>query len=107
MRDDVVLVVSELVTNAVHYGVAAERPAPDARAEVIWLTFVRMRTQLACLVGDSSDEVPRASHPDWVAERGRGLGIVEALCDDWGFSRWPDGGKVVYALFPLAAGQRS
>ncbi|WP_447038281.1 hypothetical protein [Streptomyces sp. DSM 118878] len=40
--------------------------------------------------------------PDADAENGRGLPIVTLLCERWDSYRHPSGGKVVYAVMPLA-----
>ena len=72
--DSGVLVVSELTTNAVRY-------APDAP----FLVVVRVDTDQNPIieVHDSSPEVPELLAPDFVAEGGRGMHVVEALCEAW------------------------
>ncbi|WP_205471468.1 SpoIIE family protein phosphatase [Nocardioides sp. SYSU D00038] len=82
--DDVVLVTSELVTNAL---VHARPPidlavrANDGRVQV----EVRDRAVLR----------PRRRRPDDDDEHGRGLNIVEALADDWG-THAAESGKTVW-----------
>src|SRR5258706_371733 len=39
--------------------------------------------------------------PDYLAESGRGLHVIEALSDRWGFTVPAESGKVVWALFSV------
>jgi hypothetical protein len=41
---------------------------------------------------------PQHSDASADAENGRGLTIVQALSDRWGYRSLPSGGKVVYAI---------
>src|SRR5262249_50301303 len=48
---------------------------------------------------------PPGRHPhDLTADHGRGLQIVAARSHDWGTYRPAHGGKIVYALIPVASG---
>jgi anti-sigma regulatory factor (Ser/Thr protein kinase) len=94
--DDAAVVVSELVTNAIRYGLCA-----DAR-EALRLVLVRYERQLVCMVTDPADEAPRLQEPDWVAETGRGLHIVEAMTRAWGWMPLLGGGKAVWASFSIS-----
>ncbi len=89
VRDDVVLAVSELVTNAVLHA----RPPFHLRAacsdkEV--LVEVTDRTLLR----------PRRQRPDDDDEHGRGLNIVQVLATSWG-TRRAEAGKAVWCAFAL------
>ncbi|WP_159045633.1 ATP-binding SpoIIE family protein phosphatase, partial [Streptomyces puniciscabiei] len=77
------LVVSELVTNAVHHGVGP-----------IQLRLIRHQV-LTCEVFDSGNCYPRQRHARIVDENGRGLFLVAQLAHRWGF-RSASGGKVVW-----------
>jgi anti-sigma regulatory factor (Ser/Thr protein kinase) len=89
------LLVTELVTNAVRYG--------------------RAPLQLSVLVGDDvlrvevSDHEPR--HPvvgppaDVWSEGGRGLLLVDAMSASWGVTSLPDGGKSVWFELPVEPGR--
>ncbi|MEU6578407.1 ATP-binding protein [Streptomyces sp. NPDC046805] len=98
--DDVVAVVTELVANAVVHA------APHAPAEE---TDVRLRLSLrsahvVCAVSDPSDSPPLYPHSaDPLDERGRGLRLVEALSDHWGWTRRTPAGKAVWAMLPTGA----
>jgi anti-sigma regulatory factor (Ser/Thr protein kinase) len=98
LRESVELVASELVTNALRYAVPAG-PA-DARVR---LSLVRWTSRLVCAVRDPSAAAPIAKDPDFVAETGRGLHLVESFSENWGWHPLSGTGKVVWALF-LAPG---
>jgi anti-sigma regulatory factor (Ser/Thr protein kinase) len=102
--DDIELLISELLTNAVQASLAT-RPADGSRAAapVVTLCLTLGSDQLTVLVRDCCPEPPRrradAGHDD---EAGRGLVIVQAISDDWGIRAAADGGKVVWAQFLTA-----
>jgi anti-sigma regulatory factor (Ser/Thr protein kinase) len=89
---DAVLLISELVTNA--YSAMSDYDALAGKAPGATVDFsLRLfPDRLLIEVIDSSSSVP-VSNPrcDACAERGRGLGIVEALADDWAFSSMKGG----------------
>ncbi|MGW6454880.1 ATP-binding protein [Streptomyces sp. NPDC055078] len=85
--DDVQLVVSELVTNAVRYGT---EPG-DSLLLVLDAGAGKVRIE----VHDPVRRVPRAKPESVERQRGRGLVIVEALAE-WGTEDRPLG-KVVWA----------
>lgn len=72
LLSDVVLVVSELVTNAVRAG--------STRVDVILETDA---TGLELTVEDDAAGVPRPREATAESLGGRGLGIVEELADSW------------------------
>ncbi|MEV5704659.1 ATP-binding protein [Actinoallomurus sp. NPDC052274] len=96
------IITSELVTNAVKaVGIVEER--------VDWAkAWGKLRTIAVCCYGDSGYAVievwdgdpqpPRLKRPTETDEGGRGLLLVEALAERWGY-RWPKtGGKVVWCV---------
>lgn len=93
--DDAAVVVSELVTNAIRYGLC-----PAAR-EPLRLVLARYESQLVCMVTDPTDTAPTMQEPDWVAETGRGLHIIEAMSRAWGWTPLLGGGKAVWASFSI------
>ncbi|MDT0495374.1 ATP-binding protein [Streptomyces griseus] len=99
VEDDVLLIASELVTNAVTVtGELAESPT-WAELEGLGLVHVRLvglRDSVVVEVWDVSDEPPVLEHADDDAEGGRGLFLVQRLASRWGSYRTA-GGKVVWA----------
>jgi anti-sigma regulatory factor (Ser/Thr protein kinase) len=90
-QEDLLLVVSELVTNAVVHG-----------AEPIVVTVVRaperVRVEVTDGLSEASPHTNRAA-PD--AETGRGLSVVTRLACAWGWRASPGRGKTVWAEVPL------
>lgn len=114
LAEDVRLVVSEFLTNALGatgktwYGPRAGRPdtpEPDhldgPESCPVGLHLTRDDTHLLCVVTDPSDDAPIRKEPDFVHESGRGLFLVEAHSCTWGWTPHPSGGKAVWALFRL------
>ena len=89
--------MSELLTNALRHA----RPQPgDTRLwRPIRLGMVQPGRCVLCAVADSSTAVPAPRTPGSLAETGRGLHIVGALSDRWGYTTPTGTGKVVWALF--------
>ena len=91
--DDVVLVVSELTTNAV---IHAHSPFV-VRVEVA-IDSVRVE------ISDENCERPTMSDGAQSSLRGHGLLIVDRLASEWGVVTTP-AGKVVFAEFQTSAAQ--
>ncbi len=89
--DDVTLVVSELVTNAIRHG----RP-PDEQD--ITLTLCVTDKGVCGEVCDHGKGTPRRVAADDDTEGGRGLAIVDMLAADWGVTDLPDGKRVWFKL---------
>lgn len=85
LEDIVVLLASELVTNAVVHA--------DSEVDVrVRLTPTAVRVE----VTDTSDAVPLPGPVDETATSGRGLALVEALAETWGVDVLPAGGKTIW-----------
>lgn len=97
-REDIVLVVSELVTNAILHGGAAEQ-----------LRLRRTARRVVIEVFDNGQRMPHPRAADLKAESGRGLHLVARLADRWG-ARPVRGGKAVWCEFdtpvPAVSGAR-
>jgi anti-sigma regulatory factor (Ser/Thr protein kinase) len=88
LADTAELLVSELVTNAIH--ASAGLPTPVVR---LWL--VAERGNIVIRVWDASADMPRRQNAAPDSEHGRGLMLVESLSKQWGACRKPSG-KVVW-----------
>jgi serine phosphatase RsbU (regulator of sigma subunit)/anti-sigma regulatory factor (Ser/Thr protein kinase) len=89
--ETVALLVSELATNSVRHAAAGFTLGIDRRPD-----------RIRVAVSDAGPGDPQVRTPEPVEPSGRGLQIVEALSDDWGCTRAPDGtGKTVW--FEIAA----
>ncbi|MFD3453860.1 SpoIIE family protein phosphatase [Streptomyces sp. NPDC058691] len=87
------VVISELVTNAIRYGVGP-----------VQLRLIRGDT-LILEVSDGSNTAPHLRRARVFDEGGRGLFIVAHLAERWGTRQRPDG-KTIWAELPLQSGQR-
>ncbi|WUV20001.1 ATP-binding protein [Streptomyces sp. NBC_01485] len=95
--DDAVTVVTELAANAVLHGL----PQCPAGEFTVRLRLTLRRSHLVCAVTDPSDGLPVYPRPeDSLLEHGRGLHIIEALSDHWGWTRRSPVGKTVWAMLP-------
>ena len=87
------LLVTELITNAVR----ASREAGLDSAVRLWL--LSDSAQILILVWDASPRPPVLTEASDEAEHGRGLMLVDAVSEQWGwYSREEDGGKFVWAI---------
>jgi two-component sensor histidine kinase len=88
-------VISELTTNALRYGL----PCAGAWAIRLGLLQAQPSSGVLCAVADSNPAPPAPKPLGGPAESGRGLHVVQALSDNWGYARTGDRGKVVWATF--------
>jgi serine phosphatase RsbU (regulator of sigma subunit)/anti-sigma regulatory factor (Ser/Thr protein kinase) len=84
---DAILLVSEMVTNAIVHGRAP-----------IQLRLRRARAQLLIEVSDTATAVPRKLRPTSNDVHGRGLQLVAMMADEWGTRPIRDGKSVWCAL---------
>jgi len=90
--DDVTLLTSELVTNAMLHADGAQH-----------VLLQRCRDHLTIAVVDGVDALPQPRPDDRLGEDGRGLLLVEALACDDGTYPQPGGGKVVWCTVQLSS----
>ncbi|MET8945330.1 ATP-binding protein [Streptomyces sp. NPDC004542] len=102
--DDICLVVSELVTNALRHALPGDAARCQDQASAVRLHLMRWTGRLVCAVRDPSHGTPVArGSDDFSAESGRGLFLVDSFSDSWGWHPLAGtlSGKVVWALFRL------
>jgi anti-sigma regulatory factor (Ser/Thr protein kinase) len=103
LADTVELVVSELVTNSVQASVDLVgsrfegRWAAGAPPVRMWLLSDCQKVLIR--VWDGNDRLPELRALDYGSEGGRGLAVIEALCENWGvFRTEQSSGKVIWAV---------
>ena len=97
MADDVALIVSELMTNALNASVVlADRPP-------IALGLRATRERLIVQAWDHSPLDAAPASPDADEENGRGLAIVAALSNRWGAQHFAPNLKVIWAEIEIPA----
>jgi anti-sigma regulatory factor (Ser/Thr protein kinase) len=93
LRDDAELLVSELLTNAVHASRSMEWTFP------VRLRLLSDRAQVLIVVWDANPQPPVPTDAGEDDETGRGLILVEAISERWDWSATPDtGGKMVWCI---------
>ena len=96
LGDSAELLVTELITNAVR----ASREAGRVSAVRLWL--LSDSAQILILVWDASPRPPVLTDASDEAEHGRGLMLVDAVSEQWGwYSREDSDGKFVWAITRL------
>ena len=99
LADDAEVIVAELVANALcHASSAADVRPPDRSRDRIGLRLFRRAGEVMCAVLDPSDAAPILRAPNYETECGRGLQLVDALCDVWGWSPVVGRGKAVWGI---------
>ena len=86
--DEAVLLLSELVTNAMKHG------APPITTEVACNGTSGMQVR----VSDGDPTAPTARHAGPEDQSGRGVGLVDMLSDGWGVDPTPNGKTVWFRL---------
>lgn len=99
LADDAETIVGEFVANAVTHAAGL---SPDGRraagAGGCGLRLLRRTGEVICAVLDPSDAAPVLKDSGGVEEAGRGLQMVNALSDVWGWSPVAGRGKAVWAI---------
>lgn len=108
LADVVELLVSELTTNVVRASTAADGSArydTGGKLPLLWVRLLSDRARLMVEVWDNLPDVlgaPVMRHAGPEDESGRGLDMVDTLCQEWGWESVPGwSGKRVWALVSL------
>ena len=96
LADDAEAIVGEFVANAVSH--AARAAAAVESGQPLGLRLLRRTGEVMCAVLDPSDTAPVLRAPGRNEEAGRGLQMVDALSDVWGWSPVTGRGKAVWAI---------
>jgi anti-sigma regulatory factor (Ser/Thr protein kinase) len=101
LEDTALLIISELVTNAIIASTTKAPPGTEPRPITIWIAA--RDGELCIRVWDPDPTPPPHDQPppDPLTENGRGLLIVAALSHRWGTHPAPNGGKYVWSTLPL------
>ncbi|WP_320783780.1 ATP-binding protein [Streptomyces sp. CRN 30] len=96
--DDTVTVVTELTANAVTHAL----PYAPAGSAGVWLGLALGPGHVLCAVADPADAPPvvRRAEDGLFEEHGRGLHLIDALSERWGWLGGSSAGKTVWALLP-------
>jgi hypothetical protein len=81
--DDIVVVVSELLTNAFRHAAPGRQGTGGPRWQVRF-ALIHPGPCVLCAVSDPSDQAPSPRQPGSLDETGRGLHVVTSLSDVWG-----------------------
>ena len=95
--DDIVLVVSELLTNALRHALPSSGSTRSGWP--VRLGLLQPGQCVVCAVADPSRTDPVPRKPEWLGETGRGLHVIAALSDQWGCTTPGDMGKILWAMF--------
>jgi len=97
--DDIAVVVSELLTNALRHALPDAGRVPPRGS--VRLALLQPGRSVICAVADPSPKSPAPRQSGVLCEGGRGLHVIGALADIWGCTPPSHAGKVVWALFSL------
>jgi Histidine kinase-like ATPase domain len=98
LAEDAEAIVGEFVANAVTHAAQTAEPPRKGAADNLGLRLVRRNGEVICAVLDPSDDAPVLKTPESIEESGRGLQMVDALSDVWGWSPVVGRGKAVWAI---------
>ena len=99
LAEDAEAIVGEFVANAVtHAAAVAAMPTLRRQQDGLGLRLLRRNGEVICAVLDPSDSAPVLKVPASIEESGRGLQMVDALSDVWGWSPVAGRGKAVWAV---------
>ncbi|MET8004296.1 ATP-binding protein [Nonomuraea glycinis] len=95
MLDDILLLLSEVVTNAITHSDSAHSRSGQVTVQI---TCLGTTTQVEVADAGSSTTTPAVRTPALADDGGRGLWLVDILADEWGFQHDETGGLVWFRL---------
>jgi hypothetical protein len=102
------LLVSELTTNVVQASTepgGSSKYDDEGKLPVLWVRLLSDRSRLMIEIWDTLPVLlgaPVVRHPDTDEESGRGLEMIDALAEDWGWEAVPGWkGKRVWAVLSV------
>lgn len=98
LAEDAEAIVGEFVANAVTHAAALADEGRRIGPDNLGLRLLRRTGEVICAVLDPSDVAPVLRVPGSAEESGRGLQMVDALSDVWGWSPIAGRGKAVWAI---------
>jgi hypothetical protein len=98
LADDAEAIVGEFVANALSHAASHAARSAGEPGQSLGLRLLRRTGEVMCAVLDPSDRAPVLRMPDRNEEAGRGLQMVDALSDVWGWSPVTGRGKAVWAI---------
>lgn len=103
VRDDTLLVLSELLGNAVRHGAALSGSPDDEVPDAVEVRWQVLPGALELVVVDGGGGAPYLAARGDEAVTGRGMAVVEALSEAWGTTVLGSGRRAVWARIPLSA----
>jgi anti-sigma regulatory factor (Ser/Thr protein kinase) len=98
LAEDAETIVGEFVANAVTHAADIAAEGRQIGPDNLGLRLLRRTGEVMCAVLDPSDVAPVLKAADCCEESGRGLQMVDALSDIWGWSPVAGRGKAVWAI---------
>jgi anti-sigma regulatory factor (Ser/Thr protein kinase) len=98
LAEDAETIVAEFVANAVTHAATLPADGRKVGADNLGLRLLRRTGEVICAVLDPSDAAPVLKTADSGEESGRGLQMVDAISDVWGWSPLAGRGKAVWAI---------
>lgn len=97
--DNMALVVSELTTNALRHGLAADGPGPVRyQRHPIRMSLIHREPFVACAISDPGSAAPVLRPSEPYEPGGLGLHIVDTISLRWGWCPLTPRGKAVWAV---------
>jgi hypothetical protein len=98
LAEDAETIVGEFVANAVTHAASSAVADRKPGADNLGLRLLRRNGEVICAVLDPCDTAPVLRPVGGIEETGRGLQMVDALSDVWGWSPMVGRGKAVWAI---------